>query len=148
VDELEAEIREVVRRHDEAWCALDVARVADLWDADASPIYIGDEYREPVIGWRELSRHFGRIGGRLRSARWDSRVVAVRRLATDMALAVLLVEWTLVGVESDVEHHGHSWLTLVLRRTANGWRIQHQMEAPVYLTTDPGELTGFQDEAG
>jgi hypothetical protein len=110
-----------------------VERLAELWDPDSSPIYIGDEYREPVIGWKELSRHFGRIGGRLRSARWDSRVVAVRRLAADLALAVLLVEWTLVGVESDVEHRGHSWLTLVMRRTAAGWRFLHQGETPVHI---------------
>lgn len=134
-------IADVLRRHDEAWCRLDLEAVADLWDRSSSPVYIGDEYREPVIGWNELSRHFGRVGARLRSARQSSRLVALRRPAPDIALAVLLVSWTLVGIESAVEHRGESWWTVLLRRTESGWRFLHQAESPVYLPVDPDELS-------
>ncbi len=134
------EIVDILRRHDEAWCRLDPDALADLWDMSSSPVYIGDEYREPVIGWNELRRHFGRVGARLRSARWRSRLVVLRRPATDIALAVLLVSWTLVGIESDAEHRGESWWTVLLRRTDNGWRFLHQAETPVHLPIDPDDL--------
>jgi hypothetical protein len=134
------EIEEVLRRHDEAWSRLDVDAISELWDRSFSPVYIGDEYREPVIGWNELSRHFGRVGARLRSAEWSSRLVALRWPSPDLALATLLVSWTLIGVESDVERQGHSWWTVLMRRTENGWRFLHQAETPMYLPIDPDEL--------
>jgi hypothetical protein len=136
----EDEVMDVLRRHDEAWCRLDTDAIAEMWDRSSSPVYIGDEYREPVIGWNELSRHLGRIGARLRSARWRSRLVVLRHPAPDVALAVLLVSWTLVGIESDVEHRGESWWTVLLRRTEQGWRFLHQAETPVYLPMDPDDL--------
>ncbi len=138
------EIEEVLRRHDEAWSRLDVDAISELWDRSFSPVYIGDEYREPVIGWNELSRHFGRVGARLRSAEWNSRLVALRQPAPDLALATLLVSWTLIGVESDLEHRGNSWWTMLIRRTDDGWRFVHQAETPTYLPVDPDELPTVQ----
>lgn len=138
------EIEEVLRRHDEAWSRLDVDAISELWDRSFSPVYIGDEYREPVIGWNELSRHFGRVGARLRSAEWNSRLVALRQPAPDLAVATLLVSWTLIGVESDLEHRGNSWWTMLIRRTDDGWRFVHQAETPTYLPVDPDELPTVQ----
>ena len=142
--EIEEEIEDVLRRHDEAWSRLDVDAISELWDPSSSPVYIGDEYREPVLGWNELSRHFGRVGARLSSARWRSRLVAVRQPAPDLALATLLVSWTLVGVESGMERRGDSWWTIVMRRTDDGWRFLHQAETPTYLPVDPDELPTVQ----
>jgi hypothetical protein len=140
VAEIEDEIEDVLRRHDEAWSRLDVDAISELWDPSFSPVYIGDEYREPVLGWNELSRHLGRVGARLSSARWRSRLIALRRPAPNLALATLLVSWTLVGVESDLERRGNSWWTMLIRRTDDGWRFLHQAETPTYLPVDPDEL--------
>jgi len=140
VADIEEEIGEVLRRHDEAWSRLDVDAISELWDRSFSPVYIGDEYREPVLGWNELSRHFGRIGARLSSARWSSRLVALREPGPDLALATLLVSWTLIGVESDMERRGNSWWTMLMRRSEGGWRFLHQAETPTYLPIDPDEL--------
>jgi hypothetical protein len=148
VVEIDAEIQDVLRRHDEAWSQLDVDAISELWDRSFSPVYIGDEYREPVLGWNELSRHFGRIGARLSSAQWNSRLVALRRPAPDLALATLLVSWTLVGVESNMERSGDSWWTVLMRRTDDGWRFLHQAETPTYLPVDPDELPTVMRGAG
>jgi ketosteroid isomerase-like protein len=148
VADIEKEIEDVLRRHDEAWSRLDVDAIAELWDRAFSPVYIGDEYREPVLGWNELSRHFGRIGARLSSAHWSSRLVALRQPAPDLVLATLLVSWTLLGVESDMERRGNSWWTMLMRRTDVGWRFLHQAETPTYLPIDPDELPTVRRGAG
>jgi uncharacterized protein (TIGR02246 family) len=133
VGEEETGIQELFRRHDERWEALDFVGVAALWDTDdAAASYIGEEYQKPVTGWVELHRHWARLGARLSEARMESTVVHVNVLAPDLALGILRCRWQLVGVESPTRHEGNSWVTAVLRRRADGWRLVHYAEAPMH----------------
>ena len=47
--------------------------------------------------------------------------------------ALLLSRWTLTGREADVERTGTSWITWLLVRRGERYRIFHQMESQVYL---------------
>ena len=53
--------------------------------------------------------------------------------------AVLLSRWRLTGREADVEHTGASWITWLLVRRGERFRIFHQMESQVYLTDSEGQ---------
>jgi hypothetical protein len=47
--------------------------------------------------------------------------------------AVLLSRWRLTGRESDLERTGASWITWMLVRRGERYRIFHHMESDVYL---------------
>ena len=136
------EIGSLLGQHDSLWRSLDFAGLAGLWDREEGmPIYVGDEYPAPVIGWQDLGRHFGRLGGRLREAEVASTLVAAHSVDADLAIAVLLLEWSLASVESAARLSGQRWVSSVLRRTAAGWRFVHYAESPAY-GIDPDQLAG------
>jgi hypothetical protein len=126
--------------HDRRWGATDFRELADLWDADEPlPVYMGEEYAGPVVGWPDLNRHFSRLAARLQAASVRSIPVRLDEPAPDLARVVLLSEWALTGVENPEPRRGRSWVTALLRRRANQWRLVHYMEAPVYFE-EPLEL--------
>jgi hypothetical protein len=136
---LRAEVADLLAALDRAWAGLDLDGLSALWDRDEpAPSYIGDEWRVPVVGWPDLTRHWGRVGGRLREARTRSTLVEARSLAPDLALAIFLSEWELTAVEAPDRHRGQCWVTAVLRRRPAGWRFVHHAESPANV--DPGEL--------
>jgi hypothetical protein len=47
--------------------------------------------------------------------------------------ALLLSRWRLIGTDADVERTGTSWITWLLVRRGERYRIFHQMESQVYL---------------
>ena len=120
------------------WSALDFAAVADLWERDSpQPIYIGDEYAMPLVGVDQLDRHWARMGSRLKSATVSSQLWSAEELAGGLARCVLLSRWSLTGRESGLEteraHSGASWITWLLTRRGEDFRIFHHMESQVYL---------------
>ena len=127
-----------LQEYDRRWSKLDFVGLADLWEReDPQPIYVGDEYAAPLIGADELDRHWARAAGRLKSASVsstlhecdvvdDTRHIIVR--------ALLLSRWRLTDRAADVERTGTSWITWLLVRRGDTYRIFHQMESQVYLT--------------
>jgi hypothetical protein len=97
-------------------------------------MYLGDEYAAPLIGAEELDRHWARVGSRLKAASMSSTVHAFDLVSDTVARCVVLSRWRLTGRESDVEHAGASWITWLLIRRDDRYRIFHQMESQVYLT--------------
>ena len=140
-DDARAAIAAVLREHDRAFSALDFDAVSALWDdEDDDVVYHGEEYPRPQAGWHQLIAHWARLGARLQAADVSTEPTIIRSLSGDLALAVLLIEWRLVGVDSDVEHVGTCWATSLLRRrSGRGWRLFHYMEAPIHLDGAPSE---------
>jgi SnoaL-like domain len=143
VSDIEKAVINFLEVYDQHWQALDLEAIAALWDlANPTPIYIGDEYAEPIIGWNELDLHWARHAARLREAHVRSTVVNVNQLAPDLVMALVCTDWVLTATESPTNHHGSSWITMVLRLRPEGWRITHQSETPRYLPhqakEDPG----------
>src|ERR1051325_10182305 len=95
------EIEEVRAAYDACWSRLALDGVADLWDRrHPNPVYIGEEYAAPIVGWAELNKHWARLAARLRSAEMRSSVIALDVPGPEVASAVLLSQWRFCGVES------------------------------------------------
>lgn len=133
---VEAVLRELIRDHDKHWCSVDLAEVADLWEHDdPAPIYVGDEYAEPLIGQAELERHWARLAGRLKAATVSSTLHRFDMVDDTVLRAVLLSRWRLTDRDG-TERTGASWITWLLVRRGGRHRIVHQMESHVYLPDD------------
>jgi hypothetical protein len=119
------ELSNLVRDYDACWSSLDFVGLADLWVRDnPKPIYVGDEYAAPLIGDDELDRHWARVAGRLKAASVSSTLHEFD-----------VVDDTVVRArESADERTGASWVTWLLVRRNERFRIFHQMESQVYLT--------------
>jgi ketosteroid isomerase-like protein len=129
-----SDIADLVRDYDKRWSSLDFDGLADLWERDGPvPIYLGEEYAAPVVGNDELDRHFARVAGRLKAATVTSTLHTVDMVDDAVVRAVLLSRWRLTGRESDLERTGASWITWLLVRRGERYRIFHHMESDVYL---------------
>ena len=138
-----SDVSDLVREYDKRWSSLDFLGLADLWERDdPQPIYVGDEYAAPLIGADELDRHWARIASRLKAAAVTSTLHECDVLddtGDTLVRALLLSRWTLTGRETDVQRTGASWITWLLVRRGERYRIFHQMESQVYLNDGAGE---------
>jgi hypothetical protein len=134
-DAVATALTDLVREYDKRWSGLDFDGLADLWERDGpAPIYLGEEYAAPVIGNDELDRHFARVAGRLKAATVSSTLRTFDVVDDTVVRAVLLSRWRLTGRESDLERTGASWITWLLVRRGERYRIFHHMESDVYLS--------------
>jgi hypothetical protein len=129
------ELSDLVRAYDLCWSNLDFVALSELWvTANPQPIYVGDEYATPLIGNDELDRHWARVAGRLKAASVSSTLHEFDVIDDTVVRALLLSRWRLIARESDVERAGASWVTWLLVRRGERYRIFHQMESQVHLT--------------
>jgi hypothetical protein len=134
------DVSDLVRDYDKCWSSLDFVGLADLWERDdPQPIYIGDEYAAPLIGNDELDRHWARVASRVKMASMSSTLHAFDAVDDAVVRAVLLSRWRLTGRESNFEHTGTSWITWVLIRRGEQYRIVHHMESQVHLADNGGQ---------
>ena len=138
-----SDVSDLVREYDKLWSSLDFVGLADLWERDdPRPIYVGDEYAAPLIGADELDRHWARIASRLKAAVVTSTLHecdVLEDTSGTLVRALLLSRWTLTAREADVQRTGASWITWLLVRRGERFRIFHQMESQVYLSDGAGE---------
>ncbi len=133
---------DLIREYDKLWSSLDFVGLADLWERGGpQPIYVGDEYAVPLVGNDDLDRHWARVASRVKAASVSSALHAFDVLDEAVGRVVLLSRWRLTGRGSDIQHTGASWITWLLIRRGQRYRIFHHMESQVYLT----DLT--EDEA-
>jgi len=138
-------VSDLIREYDTLWSSLDFVGLADLWERDGpQPIYVGDEYAVPLVGNDDLDRHWARVASRVRAASMSSALHAFDVVDGAVARAVLLSRWRLTGRESDIGqtgvHMGASWVTWLLIRRGERYRIFHHMESGVYVTENDGAL--------
>jgi hypothetical protein len=137
---VESALTDLVRDYDKQWSTLDFVGLADLWERDdPQPIYVGDEYAAPLIGTDELDRHWSRVAGRLKAASVSSTLHEFDVVDDTVVRALLLSRWRLTSRETDVERPGSSWITWLLVRRDERYRIFHQMESQVYLADCEGQ---------
>lgn len=134
------DVSDLVRDYDKCWSSLDFVGLADLWERDGpQPIYLGDEYASPLVGNDELDRHWARVASRVKTASMSSTLHTVDVVDDAAVRVVLLSRWRLTARESDYEHTGTSWITWLLVRRGERYRIVHHMESQVYLTDNEGQ---------
>jgi hypothetical protein len=130
----------MVRDYAKHWSDLDFIALADLWERDdPQPIYVRDEYAAPLIGTDDLDRHWARVAARLKGASVSSALHEFDVVRDTIVRALLLSRWRLLGRGAAVEHTGTSWITWLLVRRGQRYRIFHQMESQVYLSEYEGE---------
>lgn len=135
-----AEVSDLIREYDKLWSSLDFVGLAELWERDGpQPMYLGDEYATPLVGNDDLDRHWARVASRVKTASMSSALHEFDMVGDDVVRAVLLSRWRLTGKESDFEHTGASWITWLLIRRGERYRIFHHMESQVYLTDSEGK---------
>jgi hypothetical protein len=138
-DAVKTALAELVSNHDKRWSSLDFDGVAQLWEHQRPlPIYLGDEYPAPLIGADELDRHWARVSSRVKSASVSSTLHAFDVVDEAIVRAVVCSRWRLTNRESDLERTGASWITWLLVRRGEQYRIFHQMESQVYLSGEDG----------
>ncbi len=129
-----AELSDLIREYDKLWSSLDFVGLGELWERDGrQPIYVGDEYATPLVGSDDLDRHWARVASRVKAASMSTALHAFDVGDDDVVRAVLLSRWRLTDRDSDYEHTGASWITWLLIRRAERYRIFHHMESQVYL---------------
>lgn len=134
-DAVATALAELVSNHDKRWSSLDFGGVAQLWEHQRPlPIYLGDEYPAPLIGADELDRHWARVSSRVKSASVSSTLQAFDVVDEAIVRAVVCSRWRLTNRESDLERTGASWITWLLVRRGEQYRIFHHMESHVYLS--------------
>jgi hypothetical protein len=139
-DDVARALTDLVRDYDKYWSNLDFACLAELWERDGpQPIYLGDEYATPLVGNDDLDRHWARVASRVKTASMSSALHEFDVVDDDVVRAVLLSRWRLTGKESGFEHTGASWITWLLIRRGERYRIFHHMESQVYLTDSEGQ---------
>ena len=85
----EDDIRALLVEHDRLWSELDLDALSALWDIeDPNALYMGDEYRDPVVGEEFLRRHWARLGSRLQGAEMASDPVVIDPLSDRLVLIV------------------------------------------------------------
>jgi hypothetical protein len=134
-DHIEAGLTDLLRQWDEHWNNLDFDWLSGLWERDnPRPIYIGEEYPGPLIGPDEIDRHWAGTASRIKAATVSSTLDSFDVPADGIVRLVMLNRWRVTNLESDFENEGASWVTWLLVRRDDQYRIFHQMEAPVYLS--------------
>ena len=93
----------------------------------------------PLIGNDELDRHWARVASRVKAASVTSTLHEYDVIDDTVARALLLSRWKLTGREADIQRTGASWITWLLVRRDERYRIFHQMESQVYLSDGEGE---------
>jgi hypothetical protein len=135
-----SDVRDLVQEYDKRWSSLDFVGLAELWETyDPTPVYLGDEYAAPLIGIDELDRHWARVASRIKAASMSSTLHTFDVVDDVVARAVLLSRWRLTGRESDFVHQGASWITWLLVRRDDRYRIVHHMESQVHLAENEGK---------
>jgi hypothetical protein len=131
------ELIELVREHDRRWNEIDLVGVAALWDTThRAPLYLGDEYLLPIVGWTDLNKHWGRIDARIEHASLATHIVLVSVHDAAFGSVTALVDWALRTVESAETRSGRSWVNVLARRRPAGCRIVHYSETPIYAGHD------------
>ena len=101
--------------------------------SDPDPVYLGDEYAEPLVGADELDRHWARLSARVRAASMKSTLHRVDVLDGGVARCVLLCRWTLTTRGVGGVGEGASWVTWLAVPREERYLIALHMESEVHL---------------
>lgn len=130
---IEVDVSAIVQESAARWTAQDSVSVLELWDRDDSrPMYLAAEQDDWLIGWAEVSDYITPSGptSALEAMRKRVSNIRVKQIAPDLAIAA----WEM---HLDMKFRGRPAignnlrLTGVLRKTLQGWRFIHYVEAPM-----------------
>lgn len=119
------EIEEVLEETQKIWNSQDYGNLKSVWDADDDePWYVPEEIAEPFFSWPEIEKYWTRGGGQaLRAFRWQFSNLRVKKLASDLALAIFdhFYEYQL-PFPGAVPMAGDDRCLAIFRRSRGKWR--------------------------
>jgi hypothetical protein len=118
------QIEEVMQETEEIWNSQQYGKLRSVWDSDDNePWYIPEEVAEPFFSWDELERYWSRSGGQgLRAFRWQFSNLRVKKLDTNIALAIFdhFYEYQLPA-SGAAPMAGQDRCLAIFRRTKGKW---------------------------
>jgi ketosteroid isomerase-like protein len=126
----EREAREVVGRFGRALAAVDVKRLASLWDDDyAFPVFQPEERLAPLLSWDAVEAHIMHLPEVIKGVS-DIRPLDFRLdVLGEVAVAYARVDAALHFVRENASLKGEVRQTLILRRRDGEWRVIHYHES-------------------
>ena len=114
-----------------AWNALDVDALYELWDADAEAVhYVAEELEQPLYRLNDVLEYWRRTAGIVTRVRMTTADRRIEPLGQDYCVATYAMH-----ADIDLKTSGAIGVDLrvsgILRRTGNGWRFIHYVEAPL-----------------
>ncbi len=133
--DIETELANFVASYEARWRAMDWEGLGRHWAQDDPALYyLAEEMEQPFHSWEDVARYW-RFNGRLirRMAMRTTRH-RFRRLSDDIASLIYAMAWGAEleapsGMESKPVA-GEVWVMALARRTDDGWRYFHYVEAP------------------
>jgi hypothetical protein len=127
----------LVAEYDSRWGRLDFEGLSQLWvRSDPEPVYLGDEYAEPLVGADDMDRHWARSSARIRQASMRSTLHRIDVLDGGVARCVLLCRWTMSTRGVGGAGEGASWVTWLAVPRDGRYLIALHMESEVHLTPE------------
>ena len=114
-----------------AWNALDVDALYGLWDADAAAIhYVAEELEQPLYRLDDVLDYWRRTAEIVTRVSMTTADRRIQPLGSDYCVATYAMH-----ADIDLSSSGAIGVDLrvsaILRRTDNGWRFIHYVEAPL-----------------
>ena len=129
---LSDEITAIFKGCEALWGRQDYAALRALWDpAEAEPWYVAEEVDHPMIGWAAIDGYFAKNPSVLKAIAVRYSDIKVKRLAPDLALALFTLRWDARMAPGAPAIGGDNRATAIFRKTAQGWRFCHYVEAPI-----------------
>ena len=126
------EILKLLSELEQAWRALDFARIRTLWDASVDPIYFAEEAPEPLLDWPQLQGYWDFTGKAIE--KMGMQILdepKLRALAPDLVSAVYRMHWDAM-IRGDAHPvGGDNRVCATFRRTPAGWRFAQYVESPL-----------------
>jgi hypothetical protein len=133
----DAALAALVGEYDSRWGRLDFEGLSRLWvRADPEPVYVGDEYAEPLVGAEELDRHWARLSARVSGASMSSTLHHADVFDGGVVRCVLLCRWRLVTRGVGGAGEGASWVTWLAVPRDGRYLIALHTESEVHLAAD------------
>jgi hypothetical protein len=130
------DVDELVAAYDSCWNRVDFDGLSRLWvRSDPDPIYVGDEYPEPLVGAQQLDRHWARLSARVRQATMRSTPYRADVLEGGPLRCVLLCRWSFMTRGTETSATGASWVTWLAVPHEGRRRIALHMESEVHLAS-------------
>jgi len=126
------EILKLLSELEQAWRALDFARVRTLWDNSAEPIYFAEEAPQPLLDWKQLQDYWDFTGTLIE--KMGMQILdepQLRALAPDLVSAVYRMHWDAVIRGDARPMGGDNRVCATFRRTGKGWRFAQYVESPL-----------------
>jgi ketosteroid isomerase-like protein len=135
MDKINSEIKTAIDHYIDTWNRMAYDQLRDHWDPDEiEPFYIAEEMDAPIYGWPDIEKYWlenREVIKNLKLRIWDLRCKGIAR---DVAVAIYRMHWNILLTDRPKPIGGENRVTAIFRKTAEGWKFIHYVEAAMTPT--------------